>query len=75
MKLPKGAVEIYDKILFIRAIKGRKSLWPGDYFEHKFTSKAKIFGLPNGDVLIKSTTGQKLWKPFEYDESEGNRRD
>jgi hypothetical protein len=79
MRLPKGSEEIYDKILSIKAQKSkmpkkRNSLWPGELFEHKFTSKAKIYGLPNGDILIKSTDGKRLWKPFEYDESEGSRR-
>jgi hypothetical protein len=74
MSILKGAVEIYAKILSIKAQKGKNSLWPGELFEHRFTSQAKIYGLPNGDILIKSVSGKNLWKPFEYDENERSRR-
>ncbi len=74
MRIPKGAVEIYGKILEIRAQKGPGSLWPGKWFKHPFTSVAKVYGLPDGSILIKSTSGRDLWKHFEYDESEGDRR-
>ncbi len=65
---PQRGVEIYDKILSIEAQKGKRSLWPNEFFKHDFRGKAKIVGLPNGDLLVKSKDGKRLWKEFEYDE-------
>jgi len=73
MQIPKGAVEIYDRILEIRAQKGPQSLWAGELFKHPFTSKAKVYGLPDGSILIKSTCGKDLWQQFDYD-NENSRR-
>lgn len=62
---PRGAVEIYDDILEIRARKGKNSLWPGEYFKHKFTKRgSKIYGLPDGSLLVKGK--HRLWKEFTY---------
>jgi hypothetical protein len=65
VKVPKGAVLIYDDIEEIRATKGRKSNWPGEKFVHKFVKRgSKIYGLPNGNLLV---VGPKaLWDTFEY---------
>jgi hypothetical protein len=67
-RLPNGAVKIYDHCLEIKAQKGEDSLWPGELFVHKFSkkSKASIYGLPNGDILIRSQVGKRLHKKFRY---------
>ncbi len=67
-KLPKGAIKIYDCCLEIKAQKGEDSLWPGELFKHTFDkkSKAAIYGLPNGDILIRSQVGKRLHKKFRY---------
>lgn len=64
----KGAVEIYGNILAIEAIKGDGSLWPKEKFRHDFksSSKAKVYGLPDGSILIKSNAKKRLWKKFAY---------
>lgn len=51
--LPTGYVKIYDRILAMYCIKGRKSNFAGEKFVHKFKKKASVYGLPNGDLLIK----------------------
>ncbi len=72
MSIAKGKVkivaEIYDVILEIKAMKGKESLWPKELFSHKFSrkSKAAIYGLSNGDILIRSSVGKKLWDVFDY---------
>jgi len=66
---PQGKVEIYDKVTSIEAQKGNKSLWPREHFRHDFRknkSAAKVYGMPDGSILIKSTKGKKLWKNFDY---------
>lgn len=67
-KNPKVATEIYSDILAIEAKKGKNSLWPGERFRHSFSSKskAKIYGLNDGSLLIKSQNNKKLWKDFNY---------
>jgi len=57
---------IYENIEEIRAEKGKNSLWPKDKFKHRFKRGAQVFGLDNGDLLIKSKNGKKLWKKFNY---------
>jgi hypothetical protein len=65
VKVPKGAVLIYDDVEEIKARKGTKSNWPKDYFSHKFTKRgSKVYGLSNGNILI---VGDKpLWDIFNY---------
>lgn len=62
---PAPAVEIYDTILAIEAQKGNGSLWPKEKFRHDFEKKsnAKVYGLPDGSLLIKSR--KRLWKNFD----------
>lgn len=58
--------KIYDKIQAIEAQKGEDSLWPSENFRHDFKDGGEIFGLENGDLLIKKKK-KKLWKNFDYD--------
>jgi hypothetical protein len=58
-----GAKEIYGRILAIEAQKGPKSNYPNENFRHDFKPGAKIYGLPDGSILIKGK--KKLWKEFE----------
>jgi hypothetical protein len=67
-----GAVEIYDRILAIEAAKGEDSIFPNEQFRHEFQKGVRIFGLKDGSILLRSDTGKRLWKEFEYDiEKEG----
>lgn len=49
-------VLIYDKVLEIQAQKGAASQYSRQKFYHPFTSKARVYGLPNGDLLITGRT-------------------
>lgn len=65
VKVPKGAVLIYDDIEEIKATKGKSSNWPGEKFIHKFGKRgSKIYGLPNGNLLVVGP--RPLWDTFEY---------
>jgi hypothetical protein len=64
--LPKGATEIYKNILAIEARKGENSEFPNEEFRHDFSRGAKVYGLKNGSILIKSDTGKRLWGEFGY---------
>ena len=67
MKVPKGAVLIYDDIEEIKATKGKQSNWPGEKFVHKFVKRgSKIYGLPNGNLLVVGS--RSLWDTFYYPE-------
>lgn len=57
---------IYEDIEAIDAQKGKDSLWPKEKFRHEFKKGARVLGLANGDLLIKSKKGKKLWKEFDY---------
>lgn len=60
---------IYDKIIAIEAEKGIDSNFPKELFRHDFKKNktaAKIIGLSDGSLLIKSTKGKRLWKNFKY---------
>ena len=65
--------KIYDCILSITAIKGKRLNLPGirpiaptEIFEHKFSRKshASVYGLSDGSLLIKGN--KPLWKVFDY---------
>ena len=61
-----GKVKIYDRIIQIDAIQGSDSEFPNQQFYHEFkkSSKAKIYSLTNGDILIQGNCN--LWKVFNY---------
>lgn len=59
---PSGPKEIYGRILAIEARKGPQSNYPNENFRHDFKPGAKIFGLPDGSILIKGK--KKLWNEF-----------
>lgn len=67
-------VEIYGDLERIYARKGRRSLWPDAPFVHKFQKGARVLGvakggmvkLREGDLVIRSKRGKKLWKHFNY---------
>lgn len=64
IKNTKDLVLIYDKVERIYATKGKNSNYPNMKFVHIFKTKPKLYGLPNGDLLI--THGKKrLWKFFK----------
>lgn len=75
-KSTRGArtVQIYENLEQIFAEKGRKSLWPKQKFKHKFQKGAAVFGvskggavrLKEGDLIIRSRRGKRLWKMFDY---------
>ena len=64
--VPKGAVEIYDRILAIEAVKGNKGEFPKEHFRHDFTGHAKIYGKPDGSLVVTPKNRSKLWKEFNY---------
>jgi hypothetical protein len=51
--LPNKMVKIYDRCLAIVAVKGAGSNFPREKFIHRFHKKAGVYGLPNGNILIK----------------------
>ncbi len=67
-------VEIYENIEAVFARKGAKSLWPRQPFKHKFKKGSAVYGvqkggpvkLKEGDLVIRSKRGKRLWKMFDY---------
>jgi hypothetical protein len=53
VKLPASNIEIR-----YRRTSGSYS---GKMFSHKFKSGASLFGMSDGSILLKSTSGKKLW--------------
>jgi hypothetical protein len=61
-KNPPTATEIYKDIIEIRAVKPN-----GQRYVHKFKPGSNIYGLPNGNILIQSRKGKRLWKNFKME--------
>jgi hypothetical protein len=59
---PPTATEIYKDIVEIKAIKPN-----GQRYVHKFKPGSNIYGLPNGNILIQSRKGKRLWKNFKME--------
>ena len=68
-------VTVYNRLEKIYARKGKRSLWPGQRFRHEFTaSGTRVLGvqktgkylLREGDLVLRSSRGKKLWKYFNY---------
>ncbi len=49
---PWRGTELYDRVLELRGQKGRNGRYPNQRFVHRFSSRARAVGLPNGDVLL-----------------------
>jgi hypothetical protein len=49
---PRGAVQVYGRVLEIKAQKGRRSRYAGERFVHRFHQGGPILGLPGGELLI-----------------------
>ena len=72
-------VEIYENIEAIYAKKGGDSLWPKKPFKHKFEKGSAVYGvrkdgkvpLRQGDLVIRSRQGKRLWRFFDYKEEDG----
>lgn len=62
MTNPPTATEIYKDIIEIRAMKPN-----GQRYVHKFKPGSNIYGLPNGNILIQSRKGKRLWKNFKLE--------
>lgn len=79
MAQPKHPVEIYENIEAIYAKKGGNSLWPKKPFKHKFEKGSSVFGirktgkvqLKQGDLVVRSRHGNRLWKFFDYKKGDG----
>jgi hypothetical protein len=51
---------LYGEVVELKAIKTTGE-YRGQPFKHKFTTKVLALGLPNGDVLLQSASGIRLW--------------
>jgi hypothetical protein len=63
-KSPKKCVKIYDRIIEIRAQKGKDSEYPGERFKHTFGPGSEILGNPDGSITIRNKKGKRLWRNF-----------
>lgn len=57
---PKGSVGMIPGELERIFYQRRGSRYPGPY-QHRFGQGAMMFAMPNGDVVIRSMSGKKLW--------------
>lgn len=55
---PAGAVEIYRRVEFIGATNHQGSRDPGERFLHRFRTRARMLGLPDGSLLIQPAQGR-----------------
>lgn len=60
---PKGTL-LYNSVLEVRARKDYHPQYKGQRFFHRFKNPyPKVYGLPNGDLLITSGGKKRLWIP------------
>ncbi|MGH7376140.1 MAG: hypothetical protein ACREKK_01800, partial [Candidatus Methylomirabilales bacterium] len=55
---PAGAVELYRRVDFIGATKGRTGRYAGQRFVHHFKTPARVLGLPDGSLLVQPSAGR-----------------
>ena len=55
---PAGPVEIYRRVEFIGATNHQGSRDPGARFLHRFRTRARMLGLPDGSLLIQPAQGR-----------------
>jgi hypothetical protein len=67
---PRGTKVIYDRLINIEVKTRPESHYPDQFFRHKFPKGTKVYGLPDGSILIRSDTDERLWDEIDFREEE-----